>query len=166
MQLLLLGAVVLPVVQALPGSDHGKLEDVHQAFGVISHTPALAALCAAAWLGLAMLNPLSMCIGAHNVSARPILASTSLFIGLCLSICVPVRLCMVVILCVPLPVCLPVCPFACLGVRKWSVRSARRFRTACVHGRGTICSGMGGRTHAVCSARQRHQVALPQYLTL
>jgi hypothetical protein len=75
-ELLLLAAVVLPAVQALPGNDGGggdgggggRLEDVVQALEEVRSTPRLGLLCALAFVGLALLNPLSMSIGKHGGS--------------------------------------------------------------------------------------------------
>ena len=74
-ELLLLAAVVLPAVQALPGGDGsggggggGRLEDVVAALEEVCSTPRLGLLCALAFVGLALLNPLSMSIGKHGGS--------------------------------------------------------------------------------------------------
>ena len=46
----------------------GRLEDVVQALEEVRSTPRLGLLCALAFVGLALLNPLSMSIGKHGGS--------------------------------------------------------------------------------------------------
>eukprot|EP00947_MAST-08B_sp_MAST-8B-sp1_P006068 g6068.t1 len=68
LELVLLAALVVPIVQTLPGPDAGHLEDVLGAAGEVARVPLLAAFCGAAFLGLASLNPLSMAIGGEGGS--------------------------------------------------------------------------------------------------
>jgi drug/metabolite transporter (DMT)-like permease len=70
-EVVLLVAVVLPVVNSLPGSDNGRLEDVGEALVDISHSTTLGLLCALSFASLALLNPISMAIGlAHGSVLR------------------------------------------------------------------------------------------------
>mmetsp|Transcript_52025 Transcript_52025/g.139961 ORF Transcript_52025/g.139961 Transcript_52025/m.139961 type:complete len:371 (-) Transcript_52025:303-1415(-) len=60
--------IVLPLVYFLPGSDHGKLEDVADTLRMLQRSPALCVLCALSFASLALLNPLSMAIGQQHGS--------------------------------------------------------------------------------------------------
>lgn len=61
-ELILLGAIVIPIVQSL------DIEDVFQGFAQVRQTPLLLYFCSGAFVGLASLNPLSMSIGGEGGS--------------------------------------------------------------------------------------------------
>ena len=58
--------LVLPLAHALPGGDHGHLEDAAATARMLRVSPSLCALCALVLASLAALNPLSMAIGARG----------------------------------------------------------------------------------------------------
>lgn len=64
----LCAALVLPLAHALPGSDHGRVEDVGDTLRSLGRSPTLCALVGVNWLSLAALNPLSMSIGLRHGS--------------------------------------------------------------------------------------------------
>ena len=61
-------AIVLPLANSLPGSDHGRLEDVAATLTMLRASPTLCALVTLSGLSLAALNPLSMLIGQQHGS--------------------------------------------------------------------------------------------------
>ena len=67
-ELVLLAAVVLPLVQHVPGSDRGHGEDVSGAVRQVLETPALATPILGAYVGLCGLNLMSMTIGKRGGS--------------------------------------------------------------------------------------------------
>ena len=73
-ELILLACLVLPVVQHLPGSAR---EDVLAAVDALAHSPLLAGLCFATFVGLALVNPLGMAIAKEDGSVLRVFADVS-----------------------------------------------------------------------------------------